>query len=252
MNLTELKSFLDEKAARYENPSFPQTDPIAIPHNFDRKEDIEIAGFLTASIAWGQRKTIIRNAEWLIKRMDHAPHDFIMHHSEADLARFAGFKHRTFQYDDLKGFLAGLKHLYLRHNGLEGALSRHPADMARNISEFRKLFFEADMLPRTGKHIADPLRGSAAKRINMFLRWMVRPASGGVDFGLWKTIKPAQLHLPLDVHTASVGRKLGLLSRRQNDWKAVAEITKALRKFDPEDPVKYDYALFGLGVFEQF
>lgn len=252
MKFSELKKFLDSKVARYEQYSFCESDPIGIVHTFHKKEDIEIAAFLAASIAWGQRKTIIRNATFLLDRMDRSPHDFILNFTDDDLRDFENFKHRTFNFDDLKGFFVGLQNLYTNHGGLEPALSTVPTDMAKNISKFKQLFFEAIHLPRTRKHVADPLKGSAAKRINMYLRWMVRPAAGGVDFGLWKSIKPGQLYLPLDVHTGSVGRKLGLLKRNQNDWKAVEEITKGLRKFDSEDPVKYDYALFGLGVFEGF
>ena len=246
-----LKEFLDEKFARYNSPDFIGSDPIQIPHRFDRKEDIEIAGFLAATLAWGQRPTIIRNANRLLALMDESPHDFVLNHQPHDLQRFEGFVHRTFNADDARWFMQALQHIY-KHGGMELVFS-DAADQRSAIAAFHKLFFSIPGAPnRTRKHVANPLKGSSAKRINMFLRWMVRNDRHGVDFGLWQSISPARLCLPLDVHTGNVARKLGLLSRKQNDWKAVEEVTAALRDLDSGDPVKYDFALFGLGVFEGF
>lgn len=252
MSDDELQEFLNEKARHYETLKFIDSDPIQIPHLFTKKEDIEIAGFLAATIAWGQRPTIIRNANFLMQQMDMAPHQFITQFKEEDLEGFANFKHRTFNFEDLKTFLKSLQNLYKNHGGLENAFSQSPTNMALNISSFKQSFFEIDHLPRSTKHVSDPLKGSAAKRLNMYLRWMVRPATGGVDFGIWNQIKPKDLYLPLDVHTANVSRRLGILKRKQNDWKALEELMGRLRAYDTKDPVKYDFALFGLGVFEGF
>ncbi|MFT4753748.1 MAG: hypothetical protein ACI85Q_001296 [Salibacteraceae bacterium] len=252
MKLTELSDFLNEKAAYYETLDFIESDPILIPHQFSKKEDIEISGFLAATIAWGQRPTIIKNATFLMEQMDMAPFDFITNFKEDDLLGFESFKHRTFNFDDLKHFLLSLQNLYKKHNGLEGAFSQAPENMALNISKFKKSFFEISHLQRSQKHVSDPVKGSAAKRLNMYLRWMVRSDIKGVDFGIWTKIKPAHLYLPLDVHTGNVSKKLGILQRKQSDWKAVEDIMVTLRKLDPNDPVKYDFALFGLGVFERF
>ncbi len=252
MEFNELKDFLNQKAEFYETLDFIGSDPIQIPHLFSKKEDIEIAGFLSATIAWGQRPTIIKNAKFLIENMDMAPHDFISNFTENDLESFSNFKHRTFNFEDLKFFLKSLQNLYINHGGLEGAFSFYPNKMDENISNFKKLFFKPLHLPRTQKHVSDPIKGSAAKRINMYLRWMVRPAQKGVDFGIWTKLNPENLYLPLDVHTANVSRKLGLLTRKQNDWKALEEVMFQLKQLDPKDPVKYDFALFGLGVFESF
>lgn len=252
MNTTELKGFLNEKAEYYETLKFIESDPIQIPHLFSKKEDIEIAGFLASTIAWGQRPTIIRNATFLVEQMDMAPHQFVINFTENDLEPFSNFKHRTFNFDDLKAFFYSLQNIYQNHGGLESVFSQDPSNMANNISLFKKTFFESNHLPRTQKHVSDPLKGSAAKRLNMYLRWMSRSSKGGVDFGIWNKIKPKDLYLPLDVHTANVSRKLGLLTRKQNDWKALEELMVHLRSFDRSDPVKYDFALFGLGVFEGF
>jgi len=252
MTQSELATFLNEKAEYYETLKFIESDPIQIPHLFTKKEDIEIAGFLAASIAWGQRPTIIRNATFLVENMDMAPHDFITNFTEDDLESFANFKHRTFNFDDLKAFFLSLQNIYKNHGGLESALSQNPESMAENISRFKQTFFESEHLPRTQKHISNPLKGSAAKRLNMYLRWMTRSEKGGVDFGIWTKIQSKHLYLPLDVHTANVSRKLGILKRKQNDWKALEEVMTTLRKLDPTDPVKYDFALFGLGIFEGF
>ncbi|MGB0807086.1 MAG: TIGR02757 family protein [Salibacteraceae bacterium] len=252
MEFNELSDFLNEKAEYYETLDFIESDPIQIPHQFSKKEDIEIAGFLASTIAWGQRPTIIRNAQFLVENMDMAPHDFVQNFTDSDLDGFSSFKHRTFNFDDLKHFLFSLQNLYQNHQGLEGAFSQYPEDMGLNISKFKELFFAIDHLPRTQKHVSDPLKGSAAKRLNMYLRWMVRPNTKGVDFGIWKKLQPKHLYLPLDVHTGNVSKRLAILHRKQSDWKALEEIMSTLKKLDPEDPVKYDFALFGLGVFEDF
>lgn len=254
MNKAELREFLDEKVIQYNTTAFIDSDPIQIPHQFSLKEDIEIAGFLTATIAWGNRKMIINNSKRMMAMMGDSPYDFVMSHTDAQLENVEGFVHRTFNSDDFKTFIKALQHIYTTHNGLELAFAKNqqPLSMQPGITEFKKLFFEVSHQPRTMKHVSDPMQGSAAKRINMFLRWMVRQDQKGVDFGIWKSISPAALSCPLDVHSGNVARKLGLLTRKQNDGKALAELDTALRQFDPNDPVKYDFALFGLGVFEGF
>lgn len=254
MKKSELKSFLDEKVSTYNRPSFIETDPIQIPHLFTQKEDIEIAGFLVATIAWGNRKSIINNGKRLMELMGHSPYDFVMGFSEAHAASLSNFVHRTFNHWDLIYFLKSLQNIYNNHGGLERLFAKHAEkdSMQPAIHQFKKAFFELSHPPRTQKHISDPLKNSAAKRLNMFLRWMVRNDGAGVDFGIWKTISPAQLSCPLDVHSGNVARKLNLLKRKQNDGKALAELDCSLRELDPTDPVKYDFALFGLGVFEQF
>ena len=254
MKHQDLKDFLDSKVVEYNHPRFIETDPIQVPHTFKIKEDIEIAGFLTASIAWGNRKSIIHNAYRMMQLLDRAPYDFIMNHKEDDLERLLPFVHRTFNGDDFIQFIKSLQHIYTNHGGLEHIFSIHaePYSLQRAIHEFKKTFFEINHLRRTQKHLSDPLKGSAAKRLNMFLRWMVRNDNSGVDFGLWKKLKPSQLSCPLDVHSGNVARKLGLLHRKQNDAKALEELDASLRRLDPNDPVKYDFALFGLGVFEKF
>ncbi|WP_298479968.1 TIGR02757 family protein [uncultured Maribacter sp.] len=254
MTKAELKDFLDAKVLQYNLPKFLETDPIQIPHEFSKKEDIEISAFLTSTIAWGNRKSIITNAKKMMERMDNAPHEFVLNHNPEDLANFEGFVHRTFNSQDLSFFVQSLKNIYTNHKGLESVFAKNACNtgMHKSISEFKKVFFEIPHPQRTTKHVSDPLKGSAAKRINMYLRWMVRSNATGVDFGLWKSISPATLSCPLDVHSGNVARKLGLLHRKQNDAKALAELDKNLRKLDPNDPVKYDFALFGLGVFEKF
>ena len=249
-----LKDFLDSKVVEYNHPRFIETDPIQVPHTFKIKEDIEIAGFLTASIAWGNRKSIIHNAYRMMQLLDRAPYDFIMNHKEDDLERLLPFVHRTFNGDDFIQFIKSLQHIYTNQGGLEHIFSVHaePYSLQRAIHEFKKTFFEINHLRRTQKHLSDPLKGSAAKRLNMFLRWMVRDDNSGVDFGLWKKLNPSQLSCPLDVHSGNVARKLGLLHRKQNDAKALEELDASLRRLDSNDPVKYDFALFGLGVFEKF
>ncbi len=247
---TELRDLLDEAYDRFARPSFIEADPIQVPRAFSMREDAEVIGFLTATIAWGQRKTIIANAWKLARLMDERPFSFVMNADAADLKHVSGFVHRTFNGIDLKHFMIGLRHLYADHGGLEEAFLEHGAvgDMGQAIARFKRRFFEPRHQPRTRKHVADPAKGSNAKRINMYLRWMVRPNDRGVDLGLWKRIKPSDLMVPLDVHTGRVARELGLLSRKQDDWKAVEELTAALRAFDRSDPVKYDIALFGIGA----
>ncbi|WNH09716.1 TIGR02757 family protein [Thalassobellus suaedae] len=254
MNQAELKDFLDSKVEQYNNPKFIESDPIQIPHQFTLKEDIEISGFLTATISWGNRKSIINNAKRLMLLLDNSPYDFVMNHQENDLEKLKPFVHRTFNGDDCIQFIKSLQHIYKNHDGLENLFSKyaHKNSMQSSISEFKRTFFEIDHLPRTQKHVSDPLRNSAAKRINMFLRWMVRTDTTGVDFGIWKSLSPALLSCPLDVHSGNVARKLNLLKRKQNDGKALLELDISLRKLDATDPVKYDFALFGLGVFEGF
>jgi uncharacterized protein (TIGR02757 family) len=254
MDHSELKSFLDEKVIQYNTLDFIDSDPVQIPHLFLQKEDIEIAGFLSATIAWGNRTMIIRNSHKMMDLMGNAPYDFVMSHKEVDLARLENFVHRTFNAQDFGTFITSLKNIYINHHGLEAAFSKgqESETMQKSISEFKKIFFEIPHHYRTQKHVSDPMNNSAAKRINMFLRWMVRQDNKGVDLGIWKNISPAALSCPLDVHSGNVARKLGLLYRKQNDGKAVAELDFKLRNLDPLDPVKYDFALFGLGVFEGF
>ncbi len=251
---SELKEFLDEKAKAYNTPRFIESDPVSIPHRFSLKEDIEIAGFLAATIAWGNRKSIIKNANRMVDLMGNSPYDFVMSHNEEHLASLQDFVHRTFNGKDFAGFVTGLKHIYKNHSGIEGVFNKYqmPDTLQPAISKFKEHFFEAAHLSRTQKHISDPLKGSSAKRINMYLRWMVRNDHSGVDFGLWNSVSASILSCPLDVHSGNVARKLGILNRKQNDAKAVKELDIALRKMDPTDPVKYDFALFGLGVFEKF
>ena len=252
--ITDLKAFLDEKVAQYNHPRFISDDPIQIPHRFDRKEDIEISAFLTATLAWGNRKSIIQSASRLMHLMDESPYDFVLNHSRHDLEQFKTFVHRTFNGEDASTFIQALQHIYKNYGGLEGHFSAYyqKPDLQTAISSLKSRFFEVPHLRRSEKHVSDPANGSAAKRINMFLRWMVRDNSTGVDFGIWPSLSPSQLSCPLDVHSGNVARKLGLLKRKQNDAKAVYELDTALRILDPADPVKYDFALFGLGVFEKF
>lgn len=251
--LADIKLLLDERVKRYNNRDFIDTDPIQIPHKFDRKEDIEIAGLLTATIAWGQRKSIIANANRWIELMDNAPYDFVMEHSADDLESMKSFFHRTFNGDDATFFIHSLKNIYRHHGGLEALFTRgfiFENSVSSSLSYFRRVFLEIPHEKHVTKHLSDVTANSGAKRLNMFLRWMVRSDDFGVDFGLWKQLPMSSLMLPLDVHTGDVARGLGLLNRKQNDWKAVEEITQILRQMDPHDPVKYDFALFGIGAFE--
>jgi uncharacterized protein (TIGR02757 family) len=252
MKHSEVKAFLDLQLRKHHTSDFIASDPVSIPHRFSATEDIEVSGFLTATISWGQRTTILKNAEGLMMMMDYAPFDFVSHASALELRRLDTFVHRTFNGTDAKAFVRSLRKVYGEHGGpqalFSGGLNAHGNNMGHAIRHFRDVFLKEAKSPRTSKHVADPTSGSAAKRINMFLRWMVRKDSTGVDFGIWNSISPSVLMCPLDVHSGRVARALGLLSRKQDDWMAVEQLTASLRKFDPADPVKYDYALFGAGV----
>jgi uncharacterized protein (TIGR02757 family) len=254
--LADIKSLLDERAAFYEQPGFIKDDPISIPHRFSKKQDIEIAGLMAAVFAWGQRKTIINKCSELMSLMDNAPHDFILNHQDKDLKRMLKFKHRTFNPTDTLYFIHFFKHYYSKHNSLETAFAEHikkkDEDVRNGLAGFHDIFFSLPDAPqRTKKHIPTPLRNSSCKRINMYLRWMVRSDKKGVDFGLWKKISPSQLLCPLDLHVERVSRKLGLIHGKQNAWKTSLQLAEHLREFDPNDPVRYDFALFGMGVMEK-
>ncbi|WP_421762880.1 TIGR02757 family protein [Ekhidna sp.] len=256
MNREELKSFLDFKVAEYNQPGFIPNDPVCIPHEFAQKQDIEIAGLIAAVFAWGQRKTIINKSREFLGMMGHEPHRFVMECSDQDVKPFQDFKHRTFNGTDALYFIHFFKWFYSHHSSLEeaflGSLDRETGMEAR-LTHFFELFFSLPDHPkRTYKHIPNPSRKSACKRINMFLRWMARQDDKGVDFGIWDSIKPSQLICPCDLHVDRVARKLGLITRKQTDWQTAIELTKNLKKLDTEDPVKYDFALFGLGVEEKF
>lgn len=256
MKLTrrELKEFLDQRVECYNKPAFIGLDPVSIPHRFTQREDIEIAGFLAATIAWGNRVAILRSADRMMEIMGNTPYDFVINHRDADLKCIDGCIHRTFFAEDFIYFIEALKYIYTEKGGMEPLFARYQTgdSLQPAIHEFRKVFFELPHNGRTERHVSDPFKGSAAKKINMFLRWMVRSDDRGVDFGLWRSVSPAVLSCPLDVHSGNVARKLGLLTRKQSDAKAVAELDGSLRALDPADPVKYDFALFGLGVFEKF
>ena len=256
----ELFDFLEAKYNQYNTAEFIEKDPISIPHKFSRKEDIEISAFLSATIAWGQRITAVRNANKIVELMDMQPYEFVMNHTARELIPFKKFVHRTFNGEDCIYFIKSLKNIYSNYGGLEQAFSNQLSavsitkslDLRQTIINFHDLFFEHEAKARTKRHLSNPENNSAAKRLNMFLRWMVRKDKNGVDFGIWNSISPSHLLCPLDVHSGNVARSLGLLKRNANDWKAVEELTAHLRNFDPIDPVKYDFALFGLGVYEGF
>ena len=261
-----LKIFLDKKVDEYDQPSFIKNDPICIPHSFSKKQDIEISGFFAAIFAWGNRTTIINKSRELMQLMDNSPHQFILQHEAADLKRLMGFKHRTFNTTDLLYFIEFLKHHYSKDKSLESAffnketiskesskVSPMGGDLEGALNHFYSYFFSLDDSPaRTVKHIASPQKKSTCKRLNMFLRWMVRKDKNGVDFGIWKKISPSELICPIDVHVARVARNFKLLDRKATDWQAALELTASLRSLDKADPVKYDFALFGLGVMEKF
>lgn len=254
--IKNIKEYLDAAADRFNHTSFITKDPISIPRRFDKLQDIEISGFWVAMLSWGQRVTIINKAAELMELMDNAPHDFIVNHKESDRQRFLQFKHRTFNDIDTLYFLEWLQNYYRNHISLESAfiqnMSINDEHIGNGLVGFQKLFFSLPDAPRrTQKHIASPTRKSTCKRLNMFLRWMVRQDDKGVDFGLWKEIKPSQLIIPLDVHVDRVARSLGLINRKQTDWHTAVELTKTLKTFNPNDPVLYDYALFGLGILEK-
>lgn len=253
--MSDIEKLLNEKYELFNRPNFIANDPISIPHCFSNKQDIEISGLFAATLAWGQRKTIINNCTRLMEWMDNAPHQFLLHHKESDLKRFLEFKHRTFNATDLLYFIEFLSWYYSKYQSLEDAfvVTEDSETVEPGLVSFHDLFFSLPDYPkRTIKHISTPARKSACKRINMYLRWMVRDDKRGVDFGIWKKIKPSQLICPCDVHVERVARKLKLIQRKQVDWQTALELTANLRKFDPNDPVKYDFALFGLGVEEKF
>ena len=252
---SELFNFLEEKADLYNCKAFIESDPVSVPHLFSTRNDIEISAFLAATIAWGQRTTICSNGMKLMQRMDFAPYDFIMNAGEKDLLTLDGFVHRTFNSQDLNFFIKSLKSIYLDYGNLENAFipdKNQAFNIKEGIIAFRERFFRPEHIKRVEKHVSDPKKNASCKRINMFLRWMVRNDNKCVDFGLWKTFKPSDLFCPLDVHSGRVAIRLGLLKRQIPDWKAVEELTSSLKTFDTVDPVKYDFALFGLGVFEKF
>lgn len=250
----EIKAFLEEKTERYNRPDFIHGDPISIPHAYSQKEDIEVAGFFAATLSWGKRETIVSNARRLMQLMGNSPYDFVMSHRTDDLKKIDHFVHRTFQPADAKYFIRGLRHLYQQHVSLEEVFfsAATAESVIPGIIHFHQTFFSISHPLRTCKHVSNPAKGSPAKRINMFLRWMVRKDKRGVDFGLWNSLSPSQLSCPLDLHSGNVARKLGLITVRQNNLKALQELDTNLRKMDPHDPVKYDFALFGLGIFEKF
>ena len=252
--IKEIKTFLDEKVVQYNTLDFIASDPVQIPHLYQIKEDVEIAGFLAATIAWGNRKMIINNSLKMMEIMGNSPFDFVMCASEKNINSIEGFVHRTFNSQDLITFIKNLRKIYMNHKGLEGIFTEYQTEdsLQPAITEFKRIFFDSEPVSRSVKHISDPSNNSAAKRLNMMLRWFCRQDNQGVDLGIWKNISPAKLSCPLDVHSGNVARKLGLLTRKQNDAKALKELDTNLRVMDSVDPVKYDFALFGLGVFEGF
>ena len=254
-SILDLKSFLDSKVIQFNQPGFINNDPISIPHRFKKKQDIEIAGFFAAILAWGQRITIINKSMELLAMMDNSPHDFLLYHKLEELKPFEKFKHRTFNGTDALYFIEFLSQFYKKHESLEEAFMVHPssATVEQSLIDFQRLFFSLPDFPsRTKKHVSTPERKSACKRINMFLRWMVRRDNQGVDFGIWTKISPSQLICPVDLHVERVARKLKLIRIKQMNWETALELTNNLRKLDPLDPVKYDFALFGLGIEEKF
>ena len=265
MNEEELKKFLDAKVELYNQPSFIKNDPVSVPHLFSKKQDIEIAGFFAAIFSWGNRTTIIQKSKELMQLMDNVPYDFCLDHSPKELKKLTGFTHRTFNATDLLYFIDFFKDHYSKNKSLETAFIPHPQPLSINgegsntpnvedaLKYFHHYFFSLEHVPsRTKKHIATPERKSSCKRLNMFLRWMVRHDDKGVDFGIWKNISPSQLICPIDLHVSRVAKHLGILKRKQTDWQAALELTEYLRALDKNDPVKYDFALFGLGVMEKY
>ncbi|WP_400190564.1 TIGR02757 family protein [Hymenobacter sp. B81] len=252
MTTAQIHALLEDRYARYDQPAFIAPDPISLPHRFSARADVEISGLFAALLAWGKRSIILNKVTELLRRMDDAPHAFIVGHQDDDLRRLERFCHRTFCDTDLLYFVHWLRWYYQQHDSLEDAFLQGSNQRERLIN-FHNLFFSLPDAPgRTRKHVATPARNSACKRVNMYLRWMVRRDPQGVDFGLWTRLSPADLICPLDVHVERVARRLGLLTRKQPDWQAATELTDALRQFDPRDPVKYDFALFGLGIDEKW
>lgn len=253
LKFEELKVFLDEKADLYNRPDFIGDDPIQIPHRFSLRQDVEIAGFLAATISWGNRKAIIRSADKMLDIMGNSPYDFIMNHSGKELQDIQGSSiHRTFKGEDFAYFISQFRHMYAEHESLENLflLREEESNFMHSVERFRSRFLGTEK-HRSHKHVSSPYKNSSTKRIMMFLRWMVRNDRRGVDFGIWDKIDPKYLSIPLDVHTGNISRKLGLISRTQNDWKTVEELDLMIRKFDDSDPAKYDFALFGLGVTKE-
>ena len=251
MDKEELRDLLEHLHDKYNRKEFIEPDPISIPHSFSDKADREISGFLAATIAWGNRKAIVKSARRMMQYMDNAPADFVKNASSRDLATLQSYVHRTFNGQDFTDFVMGIRHITTLWGGIGDFFERNYAqtqDLTRVISLFRKEFFACTHNPHCEKHLSSIDKGAACKRINMYLRWIVRHDNRGVDFGLWKTIPMSALYLPLDVHVGNMGRALGLLVRRQNDWKATEEITRSLREFNADDPVRYDYSLFGAGI----
>jgi uncharacterized protein (TIGR02757 family) len=251
LSRTELRDFLELKVEEYNRPEFIDDDPISIPHAFRKSQDIEISGFFAATLAWGQRGTIIRKCKELMAMMDNAPYDFVRNHTDNDLKPILTFKHRTFNPTDTLYFIAFFKDYYRNKKSLQELFALEPS--ANNVEmaliNFHKRFFSLEHFPeRTRKHVPTPERKSTCKRLNMYLRWMVRRDAKGVDFGIWNSLKPSQLICPCDLHVDRVGRLLGLIKREKTDWLTALELTDNLRRFDPSDPVKYDFALFSLGV----
>ncbi len=250
MNFSELKDFLDRKADLYNHPDFIENDPIQIPHRFSLKQDIEIAGFITATISWGNRKSILNSAEKILQQMDFSPYDYIYNHTEKDLRSLVGKSiHRTFNGDDLAHFIRNLGRIYHDSDSLEDLflLQEGETDFYHSLERFRTVFL-GTTAHRAAKHVSSTYKNSSAKRLMMYLRWMVRQDSRKVDFGLWTRLPPRFLSVPLDVHTGNMGRQLNLITRKQNDWKTVVQMDAALRKMDDTDPARYDFALFGMGV----
>lgn len=256
MEFVKLKNFLDLKVKQFNSPQFIERDPISIPHKFKLKQDIEFMGFIAATLAWGQRTTIINNCNKLIDLMDGEPYQFLIHHKENELKKFLGFVHRTFNDTDLLSFIDFFSNYYKNNESIEhlfsSKINKDHTSTELGIINFYDNFFSHNYPARTKKHIANPLKGSACKRINMFLRWMVRKDEKGVDFGIWKNISMSQLVCPLDTHVHRVSLGLGLIKSKQANWNAAIELTEKLKEFDPLDPVKYDYALFSLGAEEKF
>ena len=253
MNKIELKNFLNRKVDQYNQPSFIKDDPISIPHLFTQKQDIEIAGFFAAIFSWGNRTTIIRKSKELMELMDMSPHDFCLNAGSSGLKKLFAFKHRTFNTTDILYFIEFFKHHYSRNESLETAFTVHGHSVEQMLTGFHHYFFSLeDVPPRTKKHIAAPEIKSTCKRLNMFLRWMARKDNKGVDFGIWNNISPANLICPVDLHVARVARRLNILQRTQTDWLAAVELTEYLRGLDSDDPVKYDFALFALGIMEKY
>ena len=251
MSDNELLELLEELYSRYDKPEFIENDPISIPHKFVKEEDIEISGFLSATIAWGKRNIIVRNAERMVSLMEGEPYRFVMEASDREFISLFDFVHRTFNGEDFITFVKSLKNIYRNHGGLKTIFVdsyKSSGDIRFSLEHFREIFFEEEHLRRSERHLSSITKKSACKRLNMFLRWLVRSDENGVDFGIWSEIPSSALYIPLDVHVGNVSRELGLLGRKQNDWRAVEELTQNLRRFDSNDPVKYDYALFGVGI----